>query len=294
MFEDTWPRPPSDDLEVRRAGLWTADKLAIIRYYLPGFANACSKKAPVFHFVDGFAGPGVNEIVGERVAGSPLIALATTPAFAKCILMDASEAVVDTLRARAQSHGDRAVIQLGDCNKDLLPLMRENLGEWDPGLVLLDPEGCELAWDTVAEVARFKRKRTKLEQLILLATHTGFLRLLTVQEEAPTWAADKMTYVFGTDEWRNIYELRQQGTITTDIATTRYVQLYAERLRSLGYGHVIAREIRDRGFGGRLRYFLVFATQHDIGVKIMRRGFATVAGASDYQMTLFGRDRTEE
>jgi len=293
MFEDTWPRPPDDDLEVRPARLWTADKLAIVRYYLPGFAKACAK-AKTFHFVDGFAGPGVNLIGGERVAGSPLIALESSPAFAKCLLMDASERVVSTLQARTTSYGNRAVVERGDCNADLLPLMQRHLGRWDPALILLDPEGCELSWETVTGIASFKTKKTKLEQLILLATHTGFLRTLTVEEEAPEWAARNMTHLYGTDEWRGIYESRKRREITTDQATTKYVRLYADRLKGLGYGHVIAREIRDKAFEGRLRYFLVFATQHKIGAKIMRKAFDTVASAPSYQATLFRRERTEE
>jgi hypothetical protein len=161
MFEDAWPRPPDDDLEVRPAGLWTADKLAIVRYYLPGFANACAK-AKTFHFVDGFAGPGVNLIAEERVAGSPLIALETPPAFAKCLLMDANERVVNTLQARTASYGDRAVVERGDCNADLLPLMQRHLGGWDPALVLLDPEGCELSWEAVQGIASFRPRRHPL------------------------------------------------------------------------------------------------------------------------------------
>ena len=118
--------------------------------------------------------------------------------------------------------------------------------------------------------------------------------MLTVEEEAPDWAAEKMTYVYGTDAWREIYEARQRKVITTDQATTKYVKLYASRLKALGYEHVIDREIRDKAFEGRLRYFLLFATQHHIGVKIMRKAFDTVTGAAAYQATLFRRERTEE
>lgn len=294
VFENVWPAPPDDDLPVRDAGIWTADKLAIVRYYLPGFARACSGRIRTFHFIDGFAGPGVNVIADERVSGSPLIALETSPKFASCILMDSSERVVEVLRARAAPYGSRAIVEKGDCNRDLLPLMGRHLGEWDPALVLLDPEGTELAWTTVEAIARFKTQKTKLEQLILLATHTGFLRMLAINEEAPDWAAARMTTLYGTSEWRDIYELRKANRLSTDEATTEYVKLYAARLRGLGYDYVIDREIRDNAFEGRLRYFLLFATQHDVGISIMRRAFDTVTSASDYQMTLFRRERTEE
>jgi hypothetical protein len=51
-----------DGLLAREAGSWTADKLAILRCYLPAFGLACSGKTKRWNFADGFAGPGVNRM----------------------------------------------------------------------------------------------------------------------------------------------------------------------------------------------------------------------------------------
>jgi three-Cys-motif partner protein len=287
------PPPPDDDLPVRTsgAGPWTLEKLEIVWRYLLAFANAC-QRAPAFHFVDGFSSLGVNLIGSKRVSGSPLLALEAEPVFSSCLLMDLDEETVDVLRQRTAKYGDRAKVRQGDCNVDLVPAMGEVLGAWDPGLVLLDPEGTELAWSTVEAVARFKTKKTKLEQLILLATHTGFLRMLAKDGTVQDWAAEKMTHMYGNEKWRDIHQARALGRISTDTATGDYVRLYGNGLRELGYTYVLDREIRDRGFDGRLRYFLIFASEHDLGFKIMNHIFNTVtSGGPDPQMSLFTPER---
>lgn len=292
--KETPPRPPApeDELRVRDKGVgpWTLDKLEIIWRYLPAFANAC-QRAPGFHFIDGFSGPGVNLIEGERVAGSPLLALEASPEFPSCLLMEYDDVALEALAARTHAYG-RALVRKGDCNADLVPVMREVLGDWDPGLVLLDPEGTELAWTTVEAIAGFKTKRTKLEQLILLATHTGFLRMLREDGTVAEWASEKMTNMYGNERWREIHRRRVAKEIDTDSATTEYVRLYGDGLRSLGYKHVLDREIRDRGFRGKLRYFLLFATEHEVGYKIMDHIFNTVTSSPpDPQGTLFKPER---
>lgn len=279
-----------DGLPVRDAGVWTEDKLAIVRDYLRAFGRACSKKAPTFYFADGFSGPGINRIrdTAELVPGSPLLALESEPQFAKCLLMDLGEQNIQTMEARTARYGERALVRKGDCNVDLVPAMQDALDQRNPCFCLLDPEGSELGWDTVSGVARFRRGRNKVEQLILLPTHIGFIRMLVVDGTVPEWAAEKLTNMYGNDRWKDIHRRRVEGVITTDAATTEYVRLYAEGLRNLGYSWVLDREIRDRGFEGPLRYFLIFATDHDAGFHIMDHIFDTVARArANGQLSLF-------
>lgn len=55
------------------------------------------------------------------------------------------------------------------------------------------PEGSELDWDTVAAISRFKKGHYKAEQLILLPTHTGFIRQLFVNRPLEEWAENNLT-----------------------------------------------------------------------------------------------------
>lgn len=270
-------------------------KLDIVECYLPAFSRAC-RSAGQHYVVDAFAGPGVNVFKddGERRWGTPLMALRTDPPITRVLAMDNDDTSLAALRARTERFGERAVVRAGDANVDLLPAMRETLEDWPPILVVLDPEGTELEFRTLESVARFRRGKTKAELLILLATHTGFLRLLW--EEVPDWAAERMDRLYGTDRWREIHRQRRDGTIDTDTATSRYVGLYADQLRQrCGYAHVLDREIREHGRTGRLGYFLLFASDHPGGQRIMAHCFDDRFG-QEQQPPLFRyrRSRLEE
>lgn len=173
---DSAPPPAEDGLTIRNAGIWAKDKLEIIRQYMHRFGIACKNKAPNFYFVDAFSGPGINRIeqTDELVWGSPLLALRNEPTFAKCLFMDLNKKNIESLEGRTETYRPRAVVRRGDCNRDLIPSMEELLNRHNPCLCLLDPEGSELAWETVAAISRFKKGRYKAEQLILLPHAYGF------------------------------------------------------------------------------------------------------------------------
>jgi three-Cys-motif partner protein len=131
-----------------------------------------------------------------------------------------------------------------------------------PAFAFLDPEGSELDWHTVEAIAAHQRggSRTKVEQLILFPTDTGFMRL------APEYP-DKLTRIFGHEGWQEIYQRRHDGTLTPDQARGEYVRLYGEGLKKLGYEIVLDRQISAPS--GQPMYFLIFATDHKAGKEIM-------------------------
>lgn len=276
------PIPSDDGLPVREAGEWVKDKLEIVRCYLPAFGRACQGKAPRWYFVDAFSGPGVNvtRSTGERVWGSPIIALLTEPRFTRSLLLDKGKREVHALTTRTEVFGKLRIIRQGDANKDLLRLMEEHVDKRAPCLCLLDPEGPDLSWETVEAIARFRSGRFKAEQLILFPTHTGFVRELPLTNPIQKWGERDLRRVFGNEGWRPIWERRRRRAITSDQATTEYVRLYAAGLRGLGYRNVLDREIRTKGWSGRILYFLIFATDNETGKKIMDWCFDTIAEAA--------------
>lgn len=279
------PPAPEDALKTREAGSWVVEKLKIINCYLRGFISA-SSRAGATYYVDGFAGPGVNLIKhsGQRIAGSPLIALEA--GFSRALMLEMHKETRAALQERVSSHGDRAIVHEGDVNRDLPSLMAANLDPRQPLICLLDPEGSELEWRTVHEIAKFRQGRYKAEQLILLPTDTGFTRTLFLNRDLEEWAERDMLRIFGNDQWRQIYELRKEGHIDPDTARTRYVELYAQQLRdSAGYTYVLDRQIKTKD--GRPLYFLIFATDHDAGQRIMDHCFDRVWPPEEGQLSLF-------
>lgn len=283
------PPPPEDGLLDRDAGPWVEDKLRVLWCYMHGFATACSGKASRWYYVDGLAGPGVNQIGRgvRRLSGSPLLSLEVKPPFARCLFMDAAKTRCRVLRARTERYGNRAVVVEGDCNGDLVPAMREHVDPHFPCLCVLDPEGSEVHWSTVRDIASFRRGRYKVEQLILLPTDTGFVRELPIDERPSEDAVERINGMYGNDRWLQIYRRRQRGELTPDQARTEYVKLYARGLREhLGYKHALDRQILRRGRRGHPLYFLIFATDHPAGHKIMNHCMDT-GYPDEPQMELF-------
>ena len=88
-----------------------------------------------------------------------------------------------------------------------------------------------------------------------------------------------MNRIYGNDKWTSIYERRLNRNITPAQATREYVELYGHGLTyELGYRWALTRPIRAKGFDGRLLYFLMFATDDEVGHRIMDHIFRNVIG----------------
>lgn len=287
--------PEQDGLAERVAGPWVEDKLKVLWCYLHGFATACSIKARAWYYIDGLAGCGVNRVgaTARRLAGSPILALETSPQFDRCLMVESNGAYRRALEHRTAEYKPRAIVEPGDCNRDLVPAMQRHIDPRYPCLCVLDPEGSELEWSTVRDVAEFKKVGRKAEQLILLPTDTGFIRELPIDHNPEPGAVDRISRMYGNQKWLDIYARRKRGELTPDQARGEYVKLYASDLKEeLRYKFVLDRQIFRKGRRGNPMYFLIFATDHIVGRNIMNHCMDT--GYPDHpQQTLFkvGRGR---
>jgi three-Cys-motif partner protein len=253
----------------RVAPPWTEEKLMILDAYLHAFAQAC-RKAGGWYALDLFAGGGLNwsETRNREINGSPLIALeAEAPPASLVVACEQDRKAHKALLARTARYGDRANVTRHDANKavaEMLALVPKRA----PAFAFLDPEGSELEWETVEAIADHKRGASrKVEQLILFPTDMGFVRL-------GTHHPDYVTHIFGDEGWRDIEERRSAGEIDADTARGEYVRLYAEGLKGLGYATVLDRQITKPN--KQPMYFLLFATDHEAGEKIMNHCFDQV------------------
>lgn len=259
----------ADGQPARVAPTWTEEKLMILEAYLDAFATAC-KPAGGWYGLDLFAGNGLNwSATREReINGSPLIALeAGKPEATEVIVAERHTGAYKTLDSRLAKYGDRARPFPGDANK-IVGSMLDRVRKRAPAFAFLDPEGSELEWPTVKAIADHKRNHSnKIEQLILLPTDMGFIRLIPDYPE-------KVTRMYGHDRWKEILTKRQAGKLSPEGARTEYVKLYAAGLEELGYETVLDRQIKKQN--GQPMYFLIFATDHDAGERIMDHCFDQV------------------
>ncbi|MGD9712757.1 MAG: three-Cys-motif partner protein TcmP [Thermomicrobiales bacterium] len=256
-----------DGLSARVAPSWTEEKLMILEAYLDAFAHAC-RKAGGWYAMDLFAGPGFNwsEMRDEARNGSPVIALEAGNGSATQVIAAESHAgSLAALQERTARFGERVRLFNGDANQ-LVPEMLRAIPVRAPTFCFLDPEGSELDWTTVTAIADHKRDASphKIEQLILFPTDTGFMRL------APDYP-NFVTRIFGHDRWREIHQRRLSGELSPDEARDAYVRLYGQGLKDLGYQVVLDRQITKST--GQPMYFLIFATDHQAGERIMDHCF---------------------
>lgn len=267
-------RDHPDGHSAREAPQWSEEKLMILDGYLGGgpdrrggFAQACSRSRTGWYSLDLFAGTGLNwsQTRGEFINGSPRIALeAGPPSARKVIAAERDERCFAALKTRTAEYGDRVALFNGDANEsiaEMLDLVPTNA----PAFAFLDPEGSELDWATVEAIASHKTGRSnKIEQLALFPSDMGIVRLIPAYPE-------KVDRIFGHGRWRRIAERRDRDSITPEQARTLYVKLYAEGFAGLGYEVCLDRQITKAT--GHPMYFLLFATDHPAGRKIMDHAF---------------------
>lgn len=261
---------------VREWQYWTLNKLEILQGYLPAF-NIAAKRSSERIYLDLMAGQPENAAAGtgQMFDGSARIALASDPGFTRWALGELQHAALleDDLRRR---HPDKAFrVYPGDCNETIHQMLRDlEPVNWAPTFALLDQQGAELHWSTMAAIAEFKREGlTKAEQWILCSP-TMIYR--GVQGTNGHLFADRVDRMYGTDSWRHIYAARLAEDLDPEGWRREMVNLLRWRLeKDLGYKHTA--RIPMKMLTGVEIYDMVFATDHPAGFNIMSSLYARAA-----------------
>ena len=260
------------DSAPRAWGFWTKVKLRALERYLKEFTKASKNKAPSTLYLDLFAGVA-NDVLrdeDEIIAGSTIRALKTEPKFTKLVLFELADKVKQLEnRLQEQFPGDqRYEIVPGDCNQTisqaleaLKPEEQGNDYSKSPSFAFIDPCGLNIHWETLVKIAKFKEdtilsgiSETKTEMWILFSDPTIF-RVSGLK------TTERITQMYGTDDWEAIRKQRKSGKIKPPEARKLYVDLFRNRLQSsLGYKYTIAMYfVRKRNMP---MYTMIFATDH--------------------------------
>lgn len=256
----------------REWGFWTRGKLEILRNYLDAFTTA-SKSTEERLYLDLFAGESenVDRITGEPLQGSPWVALSTgEPPFTRVRLFEVTNPQELEAQLRADFPGRDLLVYPGDCNETIDAALEELEDvSWAPAFAFIDPNGPDVRWNTLEALAAFKAGRKYKVELWMLFPEPMFVRLLRVDgEDVRPQDVDRISAMFGTEEWRAIYEARVREELQPSQARMEYVNLMRWRLESvLAYRHTHPFEVRNEQ--GRPIYHLIFATDNDAGDRIM-------------------------
>ncbi len=281
--------------------MWARDKLLVVQTYLWRFSMACNgakrRYTPYpWWYVDAMAGPGVNRFDdGTQCAGSPLIALQvddppTYPAAEGLVFAEADEDNASALEARCAPDARAQVVPV-DINQATAAVL-SHVPRRAPSLAFFDPEGFEVDWATLRAFATHKRAENKMELLVMLPLYVGMLRTLFLGREAlPDWAEDSWDRVFTAVDWRGIRDRRIAGDLDATVAAEELVDAYRRAfVTDLGY-RVAHRRVVP--VVGRARYWLVFATDHEGGERIMDSVMSTVYHDPSRQQSLFAPDQSD-
>jgi len=242
-------------------GEWAQEKLQYLQAYLPSFTTA-AKKALQCYYIDGFAGQGdwIGRRSGERIVGSPLIAVSTEPPFTKCYFIERDPRRCRALEQRLREYPrDRYEIIQGKLHQ-VIGSVLEQIDPRAPTFVFLDPSGLSVRWSTIELLARWKT-----ELFINFPFHHAIQRLMP--KNPARFRASHITLlneVFGSTEWQELY----RQSLGRRYRPGEFIELYKRRLRELGYVFTIHSKTIKTETGLPL-YYLIWVGKHPVGRKII-------------------------
>jgi three-Cys-motif partner protein len=236
----------------RHVGDWTRDKLKILELYLAGYLQATTRARERI-YVDGFAGPGTNQLRSTRqvIDGSPLIALKARgqngTRFTRLYFIENDAALADELERTLMSVGpdERWQVIRGDVNERLPEVIRRQPTR-SPTFIFLDTVGIDPRWKTIEAVAQWQ-----VEFLINFPLGMSMKR---------NWNSLKNVDYFGTEE---CLPLLRRGT------ARELLDLYKQQFARLGLIYSPDNDRLLRTLNNRSLYYLLLVSKVPEAERIM-------------------------
>ncbi len=271
-------------------GYWSEVKLDIIRKYASAYSMIMNKHKEIrsYLYIDAFAGAGVHikKQTREFIKGSPLNALAISPAFPEFHFIDLDGDKVDKLR---QTVGDRrdVIFHKGDCNEVLLVEVfpRCRYEDYRRALCLLDPYSLNVNWEVLQKCGQMKSIEIFYNFMIMDANMNIFGR--SPDKVQPSQVA-RMDAVWGDHSWREAAYRKTPGLFSDmEEKTTNeaVVKAFRDRLIKVAGFEYVPEPMPMRNSKGSVIYYLFFASPNRTGAKIVKNIFDNYRyrGATSWQ-----------
>lgn len=268
---------------------WTRNKLQILAGYLPAF-NTASTRSNERIYIDLMAGQPFNrdKVTGEDFDGSARLALSASPGFTRLAFCE-QEPNASHLRADLGDRypGRHFNVYSGDCNETIDQVLHGLLPyRWAPTFAFVDQQAAEVRWETLGKLARFRSGKRKTE-LWILASPSMITKGVAGTNGAEF--AAQVDLLYGTTDWRRIQEARRSESITAEEYRDEMVNLLRWRLETV-LGYAATARIPMRLPTNLPIYDMVFATDHEVGTRIMNHLYRKAA-EREPEMVAEARDR---
>lgn len=229
-------------------------------------------------YVDVFAGAPYNSLrgTGSQVSGSAVRALDLEPSFNEYCFIDVDEVKALALENECARRPNARVIH-GDGNQYLRDRMIPRL-KANPKLrtlILIDPYGMEIAWDTIVALGQIGHSDVIINFPTMDINRNALRR--KIEAHHPTQAA-RMTNLWGDDSWQDAFyapsaqmSLFGEPVPTEKTATNQIVVgAYCDRLRDHAGFRFVSDPIGIKNSRNSVLYYLILASPKAVGKRIMK------------------------
>ena len=253
----------------------TGRKLDVISEYLSMYQKALTSVGFDTVYLDGFAGSGeiplterteglFDEEVKSVITGSAVRALEVEPAFTRYVFIDQKKRCIEALQDRFRNNplSSRISYSVGDANEQITAFCESEQWRGQRGVVLLDPFGNQVCWETVEAIAATKA----LDLWYLFPAGLGVFRQIGRNGKVDPTHEPSITRLFGTEEWKSAFltpsdqadlfgnPVNPEKTVTPESAA----EFMMTRLSSVFQGGVMDQMI-PLGKHSYASYYLLFA-----------------------------------
>lgn len=266
----------------RFGGPWTQKKLNILESYLKAYTTALKQTPFKLMYIDAFAGTGLIRLRGDDPDGRNFMKGSAERAiriddkpFDKLIFVEKDSERCKNLESLRRAHPDRKIDVINyDANTFLRSNLREGWQEWR-GVLFLDPFATEVEWSTIKTISDFNA----LDTWILFPT-SAIARMLPNSkrpEDIATKWANRLTKVFGDENWRKLYQESPQADLFGGSNVERkpgvegIISIYKKKLSNL-FGHRFLRKSRTlRNSKNSPLFEFIFCVGHPKGIDPAKR-----------------------
>lgn len=253
----------------------TGRKLDVIGEYLAMYQRALNNTSLQTTYIDGFAGSGevplaehkadlFDEDVRTVIAGSADRALNVDPPFSRYVFIDKRKKCIEALKVKFRDNPNAARVRylVGDANEHIQEICRTEQWLSQRAVVLLDPFGSQVEWQTIEAIAATKA----LDLWYLFPAGLSVFRQISKDGTVDPTHEPSITKLFGTEDWKTAFFVpSKQGDLfgapasQEKIVTAESAALFMiERLKGVFEGGVMD-EMIPLGKHAYPSYYLLFA-----------------------------------